>query len=72
MNEWTTETPTVEGWYWNYTEGYGMSLEHIDRDCYENIVTGFYHNDYYAFINHDYKQHWLGPLTEPVAPATRE
>lgn len=78
--EWTTEPPTVEGWYWakpkdvTYNE-YGDDIYRIWNDhgksiqiVYVNdglLVTVVDHDDFYVVGDFS---HWLGPLSEPESP----
>jgi hypothetical protein len=57
--EWTTEPPTVEGWYW--------VKRHSEIDLIffqDGTVTSSVYDNARAL---DYS-HWLGPLPEPELP----
>jgi hypothetical protein len=72
--EWTTETPTVEGWYWfrvksGTSESSITELSYIEirggRACFAPLVNGYEFDDDYEMSD---ITHWLGPIPAPEPP----
>jgi hypothetical protein len=71
---WTTETPTVEGWYWfrvksGTSESSITELSYIEirggRACFAPLVNGYEFDDDYEMSD---ITHWLGPIPAPEPP----
>lgn len=68
--EWTTEPPTQEGWYWAAGEGLEIQLCNVvwnilDRDNARFQAMQAGNNDMLEFSEFT---HWLGPLPVPEIP----
>jgi hypothetical protein len=61
---WTTTPPTVEGWYWVYSDG-EINLVNVFRNYDAWIVR---RDDRTAWIEMLNTAHWLGPLPLPEPP----
>ena len=60
---WSTEKPTVPGWYWWMAEGYEPSVHYVD------IVDGYpeaIYSDNGDNLLEDFAGQWAGPLSPPT------
>lgn len=75
MNEWTTNKPTQEGWYWVYElerSGHFRFLAQATRRCGSCPLIIHVGRSKYSVNEFTY---FIGPLPEPefpVTPATKE
>lgn len=71
--QWTTEAPTVPGWYWASYQGKYQTIILVDKIVSDSeggkagnlFAYSAYEEEEVSFLEYT---HWLGPLPEPEPP----